>query len=139
MKQKVYNDSFSDFLNFYKKLNNIDLEKLEKIAFCQKNETIEYPFEKIEKYDKNIVIVNDDNFSFLYHDNLNFLKEVFAKVTIVNGVKNEIIPDDTDIVFIVGGYIETNEAYSKIENSNYFKTIPYYFTLFLCDLPLPKL
>ena len=102
-------------------LKHIDLEKLEKIAFCQKNETIEYPFEKIEKYNKNIAIVNDDNFSFLYHDNLNFLKEVFAKVTIVNGVKNEIIPDDTDIVFIVGGYIETNEAYSKIEKSDDFK------------------
>mgnify|MGYP002133824248 FL=1 len=102
-------------------LKHIDLEKLEKITFCQKNETIEYPFEKIEKYDKNIAIVNDDNFSFLYHDNLNFLKEVFAKVTIVNGVKNEIIPDDTDIVFIVGGYIETNEAYGKIEKSDDFK------------------
>ena len=102
-------------------LKHIDLEKLEKIAFCQENETIEYPFEKIEKYDKNIAIVNDDNFSFLYHDNLNFLKEVFAKVTIVNGVKNEIIPDDTDIIYIVGGYIETNEAYSKIEKSDDFK------------------
>lgn len=102
-------------------LKNIDLEKLEKIAFCQEKEIIEYPFEKIEKYDKNIAIVNDDNFSFLYHDNLNFLKEIFKKVTIVNGIKNEIIPDDTDIIFIVGGYIETNEAYSKIENSNDFK------------------
>jgi cobyrinic acid a,c-diamide synthase len=102
-------------------LKHIDLEKLEKIAFCQKNETIEYPFEKIEKYNKNIAIVNDDNFSFLYHDNLNFLKEIFAKVTIVNGVKNEIIPDDTDIVYIVGGYIETNEAYGKIEKSDDFK------------------
>ncbi len=102
-------------------LKNIDLEKLEKIAFCQEKEIIEYPFEKIEKYDKNIAIVYDDNFSFLYHDNLNFLKEIFKKVTIVNGIKNEIIPDDTDIVFIVGGYIETNEAYSKIENSNDFK------------------
>ena len=102
-------------------LKHIDLEKLEKIAFCQEKEIIEYPFEKIEKYNKNIAIVNDDNFSFLYHDNLNFLKEVFAKVTIVNGVKNEIIPDDTDIVFIVGGYIETNEAYSKIEKSDDFK------------------
>jgi cobyrinic acid a,c-diamide synthase len=102
-------------------LKHIDLEKLEKIAFCQENETIEYPFEKIEKYNKNIAIVNDDNFSFLYHDNLNFLKEIFAKVTIVNGVKNEIIPDDTDIIYIVGGYIETNEAYSKIEKSDDFK------------------
>ena len=102
-------------------LRNIDLEKLEKIGFCQKNEIIDYPFEKIEKYEKNIAIVNDDNFSFLYHDNLNFLKEIFAKVTIVNGVKNEIIPDDTDIVFIVGGYIETDEAYAKIEKSDDFK------------------
>ncbi|MGJ0360191.1 hypothetical protein [Aliarcobacter cryaerophilus] len=29
VKQKVYNDSFSDFLNFYKKLNNVDLGKLD--------------------------------------------------------------------------------------------------------------
>ena len=62
-----------------------------------------------------------DNFSFLYHDNLEFLKESFSKVTIVNAINNEIIPNDADIVFIVGGYIETKEAYEKIENSNDFK------------------
>lgn len=102
-------------------LKNIDLEKLEKIAFCKRNEIIGYPFEKIEKYNKNIAIVNDDNFSFLYHDNFSFLKEIFKKVTIVNGIKNEMIPDDTDIIYIVGGYIETNEAYSKLEKSDDFK------------------
>ena len=102
-------------------LKHIDLEKLESIANFQAQEIETYPFEKVEIYDKHIALVNDDNFSFLYHDNLEFLKESFSKVTIVNGINNEIIPLDADIVFIVGGYIETKEAYEKIENSNDFK------------------
>ncbi|MGE3301293.1 MAG: cobyrinate a,c-diamide synthase [Arcobacter sp.] len=102
-------------------LKHIDLEKLEKIAEFTASKTEDYPFEKIEKYNKHITLVNDENFSFLYHDNLEFLKESFEKVTIVNAINNEIIPSDTDIVFIVGGYIETSKAYEKIENSNDFK------------------
>ena len=102
-------------------LKHIDLEKLEKIAEFIPQKVENYPFEKIESFDKHIVLVNDENFSFLYHDNLEFLKESFEKVTIVNAINNEIIPSDTDIVFIVGGYIETSKAYEKIENSNDFK------------------
>ena len=102
-------------------LKHIDLEKLESIANFETQEVETYPFEKVEIYDKHIALVNDDNFSFLYHDNLEFLKESFSKVTIVNAINNEIIPNDADIVFIVGGYIETKEAYEKMENSNNFK------------------
>ena len=102
-------------------LKHIDLEKLEKIAQCNSFKVDNYPFEKVEKYDKHFVIVNDDNFSFLYHDNLEFLKESFSKVTVVNAIKNEVIPKDANIVFIVGGYIETQSAYEKIENSFDFK------------------
>ena len=102
-------------------LKHIDLEKLEIIAKFKVQKIENYPFDRVEKYDKHIAIVNDDNFSFLYHDNLEFLKESFSKVTIVNAINNEIIPNDADIVFIVGGYIETKEAYEKIENSNNFK------------------
>jgi cobyrinic acid a,c-diamide synthase len=102
-------------------LKNIDLEKLEKIAIFKTKETLEYPFEKVEKINKNIALVNDENFCFLYHDNLQFLKETFNKVTIINAINNETIPLDTDIVYIVGGYIETQEAYKRIENSNDFK------------------
>ena len=102
-------------------LKHIDLEKLEKIAQCDSFKVDNYPFEKVEKYDKHFVVVNDDNFSFLYHDNLEFLKESFSKVTVVNAIKNEVIPKDADIVFIVGGYIETQSAYEKIENSFDFK------------------
>lgn len=102
-------------------LKHIDLEKLEKIAEFIHQKIENYPFEKIESFDKHITLVNDDNFSFLYHDNLEFLKESFRKVTVVNAIKDEKIPKDADIVFIVGGYIETQNAYEKIENSNEFK------------------
>ena len=102
-------------------LKHIDLEKLESIANFEAQKVETYPFEKVETYDKHIALVNDDNFSFLYHDNLEFLKESFSKVTVVNAINNEIIPNDADIVFIVGGYIETKEAYEKMENSNNFK------------------
>jgi len=102
-------------------LSNIDLEKLENIASSNCKVDDIYPFEKIEKYNKHIVVVNDDNFAFLYHDNLEFLKESFKKVTIVNSIKNETIPLDCDIVFICGGYIETQKAYDKFKDSKEFK------------------
>jgi cobyrinic acid a,c-diamide synthase len=102
-------------------LLNIDLEKLENISSSSYQREHTYPFEKIEKYDKHIVVVNDDNFAFLYHDNLEFLKESFRKVTIINSIKNETIPSDCDIVFICGGYIETQKAYDKFKDSNEFK------------------
>ena len=40
MKQKVYHDSFVDFINFYKKLDNVDLGKLEftQVIFISKSE-----------------------------------------------------------------------------------------------------
>ncbi|MDO6828073.1 cobyrinate a,c-diamide synthase [Poseidonibacter sp. 1_MG-2023] len=102
-------------------LAHIDLEKLELLAFCDSKNIDTYPFEKIEKYDKHISVVNDENFSFLYHDNLKFLEESFSKVTIINSIKNEVIPSDCDIVFICGGYIETDKAYNKFKNSDDFK------------------
>ena len=39
MKQKVYHDSFVDFINFYKKLDNVDLGKLEfiQVEFSNSN------------------------------------------------------------------------------------------------------
>ncbi len=39
MKQKVYHDSFVDFINFYKKLDNVDLGKLDfiQLEFSNKN------------------------------------------------------------------------------------------------------
>jgi cobyrinic acid a,c-diamide synthase len=103
-------------------LENIDLELLEKVGQrCEKLEVKDYPFEKLEVQDKHLSIVHDENFSFLYYDNLEFFKSVFKKVTKVNPTKDEVIPQDTDIVYICGGYVETDKAYNNIKNSTNFK------------------
>lgn len=103
-----------------KVLENIDLDLL----YTLSSHTIKipegYPFEKIY-LDKKIAIVNDDNFSFLYHDNYQFLKESFKDVVIINATNDEVIDDTVDIVYIVGGYVETNSAYQKIKNANNFR------------------
>ncbi len=102
-------------------LTNIDIKSLEKISTISKQENIEYPFKKVKKQKAKLAIVNDSNFSFLYHDNLNFLKEIFSDVIIIDSTNDEEIPKDTDIVYICGGYVETNKAYEKIKTSKNFK------------------
>ena len=101
-------------------LEHINLEKLEKISVYKKVATVPYPFIKQTKVQKSIAIVNDDNFCFLYHDNVIFLKEVFENVYFISAIKDEIIPD-VDVVYIPGGYVETKMAYDKIKNSNNFR------------------
>lgn len=99
-------------------LQNIDIKFLTEVASKSKSQEInEYPFEKLEPIDKKIAIVNDKNFSFLYHDNAEFLKEIFKEVVFVDSTKDEIIPNDTDVVYIVGGYVETDSAYANIKDS----------------------
>ncbi|SKB40904.1 cobyrinate a,c-diamide synthase [Malaciobacter marinus] len=102
-------------------LKHIDLEKLQKISAYTKKKNNNYPFEKIEKVNKKATIIKDENFSFLYYDNLKVLKELFNKVEIVNPSKDEQISKDSDFVYILGGYIETQKAYDKIKNSKNFK------------------
>ena len=65
-------------------------------------------------------MVNDEDFSFLYYDNLQFIKEVFEKVSVISAVKNEAVPDDADIVYIPGGYVESDAAYKRIKDSKQF-------------------
>jgi len=104
-------------------LQNIDLELLETLKNTTiANELKTYPFEVLKPIEKHLAIVTSkDNFSFLYYDNLNFLKEVFTKVSIINPSKNEKIPDNCDSVYICGGYVETSKAYDSLKNSNNFK------------------
>lgn len=102
-------------------LENIDIKTLEDICETPKIKNIEYPFKKLKKQNKKLAIVNDENFSFLYHDNLLFLKEIFEEIVIIDSSKDESIPKDTDIVYICGGYVETNDAYERVKNSNNFR------------------
>ncbi len=60
-------------------------------------------------------------FLFLYYDNLEFFREFLMSV-LINSNRDESIPQDTDIVYIPGGYVESEFHYSKIKNSNKFKS-----------------
>lgn len=102
-------------------LEHIDIEKLKTIGECEPKKNGSYPFKPLPKSDKKIAVVTDENFSFLYHDNLAFLKEVFGSVVIIRPSQNEAIPEDCDSVYICGGYIETERAYGKIKNATAFR------------------
>ncbi len=97
-------------------LEHIDLEKLDSIATSKAPTCKDYPFDKIEKIDKKITIIKDDNFSFIYHDNIEFLKELFKEVEFVNAKKDETISKDSDVVYLPGGYIERDDSYKKMQN-----------------------
>ncbi len=112
-------------------LAHIDLEKLKKVSFYEnsarkeetqkKTEEETYPFPKINKVNKKISIIKDENFSFIYHDNIEFLKEMFEEVEFINACKDEEISENSDVVYIPGGYVETTKAYERIKNSKKFK------------------
>lgn len=102
-------------------LENIDIQSIQELASELYTPQIDnYPFTSIEKIDKKLVIVNDENFSFLYHDNSEFLKEIFTEVCFVSSTKDEII-DDADILYIPGGYVETKESYDRVKESHNFR------------------
>ena len=102
-------------------LENIDLKKLENIADFTPNLIENYPFEDFKKVNKKITIVKDENFSFFYYDNIMFLKEIFEEVEFISSTKDEKISEDSDIVYIGGGYVETTDAYNRIKNSSNFR------------------
>ena len=105
-------------------LEHIDIDKIYSLSTTYNtklNLSIPYPFPTIKKINQKMAIVNDKNFSFLYYDNLQFLKESFEEVIIIDSTKDERIPTDCDVVYICGGYIETDESYNKIKNSKNFK------------------
>lgn len=117
-------DANKDYLENISKdvLENIDLESLEKIANFESKQIDFYPFEKIKQKNKKISIIKDSNFSFLYHDNIEVLKELFKTVEFIDATKDEEISKDSDFVYIPGGYVETKEAYDKIKDSKKFKS-----------------
>lgn len=102
-------------------LEHIDIEVLESVMNVVLAPVSEYPFEKVTKKDEICAVVKDENFSFLYHDNIRFLQEVYKKVILISSTKDEAIPGETDIVILPGGYVETQEHYARVQNSTRFK------------------
>ncbi|MDF1882172.1 cobyrinate a,c-diamide synthase, partial [Sulfurimonas sp. MAG313] len=102
-------------------LKNIDMKALEAIMSINIQKVNIYPFKEIVKKDEVCALVKDKNFSFMYFDNINYLKEIYKEVVFIDSTKDEVIPENADIVIIGGGYVETDEAYARIKNSNNFK------------------
>jgi len=102
-------------------LEHIELDMLESVMSVSIKDVSKYPFKKIAKRDEKCLLVKDKNFSFVYHDNLEYLRELYREVAIIDSTKDEIIPDDADIVIIPGGYVETDSAYAKVKESEQFK------------------
>ncbi|SFV53315.1 Cobyrinic acid A,C-diamide synthase [hydrothermal vent metagenome] len=102
-------------------LKNIDMQALEEVMHIEIKEVNEYPFKEIVKKDEVCVLVKDKNFSFMYFDNINYLKEVYKEVIFVDATKDEAIPSNADMVIIGGGYVETDESYGRIKDSFNFK------------------
>lgn len=102
-------------------LEYIDLEKLGDISDFTPKSIKNYPFEDFKKVNKKISIIKDENFSFIYHDNIIFLKELFEKVEFISSTKDEKISEDSDVVYIGGGYVETTDYYNRIKNSSNFR------------------
>jgi cobyrinic acid a,c-diamide synthase len=113
-------------------LEHIDLTKLRRVYLLTDHDNelpnkrtttggFPYPFPTLKPIDERLAIVTDQNFSFLYHDNLEFLKEQFREVVLVDSTNDESIPSDCDRVYICGGYVESDEAYNRIKNSDAFR------------------
>ncbi|MCV6607214.1 MAG: cobyrinate a,c-diamide synthase [Campylobacterales bacterium] len=100
-------------------LEHIDLEKLESIPSRDLKE-VPYPFEKYS-FDKKLAIIKDKNFSFLYHDNVEFFKDSFKEVIFLDSTKDEVIDESVDCIYLPGGYVETEEAYNRIKDFRNFK------------------
>lgn len=102
-------------------LEHIEIEKLESVMTCRIKKPHRYPFVKLAQKDATCVVVYDANFSFLYHDNLEFLQEIYKEVVIINATKDEAVPSKADMVILPGGYVETAYHYEKIKDANTFK------------------
>ena len=103
-------------------LAHIELDILESVMDVSVSSVSDYPFKRVEKKDELCVLVKDENFSFVYHDNLSYLKELYREVKIIESTKDEEIPKNADIVIIPGGYVETPSSYKRVKESKKFKT-----------------
>jgi cobyrinic acid a,c-diamide synthase len=102
-------------------LEHIDIKALESIMDIEIAINTNYPFKKIIKKRQKCAIVKDENFSFIYYDNIAYLKQLYKEVVFVNSLEDQVIPSDADKVILSGGYVETEQSYNKIKNSTKFK------------------
>jgi cobyrinic acid a,c-diamide synthase len=104
-------------------LEHIDMQKLFAVMELESPSHDEglYPFEPIRKEDASCVLVMDENFSFVYEDNIAYLRERYKKLHIIKSTEDETIALDADIVILPGGYVETKESYARVKDAHNFR------------------
>ncbi len=102
-------------------LVHIDMNLLESIMEIEIIKEDDYPFKTLVRRDEKCVLVKDVNFSFVYHDNIEYLKELYRELLVIDSTKDEAVPLDADMVIIGGGYVETVESYERVKNSHKFR------------------
>ncbi len=100
-------------------LENVDVGKIARLGSCGALEVKSFKEKRV--LDKKAVIVKDSCFSFLYRDNVEYLKELFREVCFVSSEKDEEIPKDAGFIFLPGGYVESEDCYLKIKDSKRFR------------------
>ncbi|WP_032121516.1 cobyrinate a,c-diamide synthase [Clostridium amazonitimonense] len=112
LKEKI--DYISDLVDKY-----IDLDMMLEV-FEEINSSY-IPLKAIEKRDINISIAKDEAFSFYYEDNIEILKKA-GNVTFFSPLYDKNIPEDTDFLYIGGGYPEIFKD-KLMENSSIRESI----------------
>ncbi|MDD3770222.1 MAG: cobyrinate a,c-diamide synthase [Sulfuricurvum sp.] len=102
-------------------LEHIDIDALIALGRSDAPAAKGYPFPPPPRSEDAVAVVCDENFSFLYPDNLRFLEEAFSSVCLVSPSCDEPIPDTCKSVYICGGYVETDAAYETLRNARRFK------------------
>ncbi|GMT49500.1 MAG: cobyrinate a,c-diamide synthase [bacterium] len=113
-----------------KVLTHIDIEGLyeimdmEEVSSASLKESFTSLSDKAYRDFKNtkITVIQDHGFSFLYYDNIQYLKELFKEVYTVSALENQVIPQDSQVLYIPGGYVETPEIHDRLSQSHRFKS-----------------
>lgn len=92
---------------------NVDIDRILEIADCAaplEAQPISYPRAKSMAQPGarpvTIAVVRDSSFSFYYQENLNALEAAGARLTYIDSLTDDGVPDDADGLYIGGGFPE---------------------------------
>ncbi len=97
-------------------LKRIDIDRL--LEKTEYNLTANYNLTEVNfgcSSKLKVSVAKDNAFCFYYHDNLEILKALGAEITFFSPLHNDSIPEDTDILYLGGGY---PELYAEQLSSN---------------------
>ncbi|OGI03274.1 MAG: hydrogenobyrinic acid a,c-diamide synthase (glutamine-hydrolyzing) [Candidatus Melainabacteria bacterium GWF2_37_15] len=119
---ELENEKFSEIAN--KVMEHINITELMDFMELKLSITSEKDcfMRNIEKHKKTIAVVNDRAFSFVYKQNLDFFDKFFEKVYRISALNNDEIPQDADVVYIPGGYVETPDVAYILDKADKFKS-----------------